>query len=105
MTQSMASDPSLPGTSDKSSALSQPRLAKRKMVSRTCGVMLLERGIQLKRWERHVRELAHTSSRWGSRGPNGSDEISPAEGGEIMIEGGLVGVERRGWEGVPNGEW
>ena len=100
----MASEPSLPGTSDELSALLHPRLAKRKMVSRTWGVMLFERGIQLKRWARHVREPTHTSSSWGSRGPNGGDEISSTEGGEIMIEGGFVGVERRGWEGVPNGE-
>jgi len=49
MIQSMASDPRLPDVSVMSATLSQPRLAKWKMVSRIFGVMVLERGIQLKR--------------------------------------------------------
>ena len=101
MTQSMASEPSLPTTSDTSSMLLQPKLAKWKMVSRTCGVMLLERGIQLKRWARQVRALEQTSSSRGSRGANEGGTRVPSEGEE---EGVLVGVERCGREGVPNGE-
>ena len=67
-TQSIASDPRFPAFSVASEMLSQPRLAKWKMVSSIEGVITLERGIQLKRWQRHLRESIQVSSVLLSRG-------------------------------------
>lgn len=42
--------------------VSQPKRAKWKMVVRREGVMLVDRGIQLKRWARHSNAREHTYS-------------------------------------------
>ena len=51
-----------------------------------------------------MRAQTQTSSSCWSRGPNEGDGILPIEGDEIIIEGGFVGVDRRGCDGVLNGE-
>ena len=66
--------------------------------------MLLERGIQLKRWERQASAPAHTSSRWGSRGAKGVNGGGGNAGEWCEEDGSLGGVERRGCVGVEKGE-
>ena len=71
-TQSIAREPRLPELSVQSPPLSQPRLAKWKMVSRILGVMRLERDIQLKRCARQRRARLQISSVCESNGTKGA---------------------------------
>ena len=107
-TQSIAREPRLPELSVESPPLSQPRLAKWKMVSRMLGVIRLERDIQLNKCARQRRARLQISSVCESSGTKGAflamvgvvlGGVSPREvvgvtwGGVKVREG--VGVARR----------
>ena len=99
----MASEPRLPAFSVASETLSQPNPAKWKMVSRMDGVMMFDKGIQLKRCAKHFRERMHVSSALLSRGRKGR---AVSMGGACMgVPAVMVMVGMRRVEvGVAKGE-
>ena len=70
LTQSIAREPKFPALSVASEMLSHPSPAKWKMVSRIEGVMMFDKGIQLKRLARHLRQRIQISSVFLSSGAN-----------------------------------